>query len=925
MREVSFIERTVTEMLDTSFITNCVTVETVLSTLEDDDASKELAVMEMEAHLASLESSRDVHMINDALVHAEACGMSREAVEKLRIRCESMKEQADHYNALKQCIACEDALKVQSVIQSATDAGFADGSKWVYSDGPAVFARAQAWLAEIERQASCESAFTKDLQNHAAIMNLSGDIAGISSLLTSVSKQGGESDVTRDLQKRCETLSKQEDFANKVLACRPAFISGFLSGVRKSFSGGPSSNVDDLEKTMAALREADLATPDGWIVPDGAYLVARLQQWITLLHKVEDSESSAATTAASLAAGKPEQDAAAALKACLAEKADIDRVRKAVDLAHSGGFASTGSWTLPSGPSLMALGETLLEALEEQEEAKAGHGFAHDDLEVQMHILKPLLQSLADMELTQRLDSRCQNLHAQLPVRRHLQLAASSGAEGELVKALETAKESELHGDSNWVLPDGVIAHTRASAKLDGLRGAKEAHEAARNAVEAELKELADSSDLNAMSTCVAKAKGCAADAAVLAPVEARLNSMREQLEMRKELRSCALSDDRQHIADVTHKMTELGYDSPDKWILSDGSKLFARALERLGCLDELEAVKNRITKAARLFDAREMHAAFTEANDAGIPQSSYTRDHNVFLKIQDGEFVQNKSTELAKHANDGDAYVVMVNNLNAQLDELGLRTDSHDMKEVAKALLTKRRQSVPNASEVFEDLENFSRLRDPLNWGVRGVASKEEEVNQDVMLVHSLELLPQSLTELDEEADARACRTFHELLRFAGDKAGIAAYSSSVQPIIVVAKRGESMASEVYIQVMKQLTKNPSVESMTRYWQVMRALCEATKPNEEMRRFVEAFLKKPFVCETDDGDDGVSSRSLSRTRKESVMSRRNSKKSRSASMLDVEQRGVPGISRVEFLQNTAPKLASACLKALLDTDHEGA
>jgi hypothetical protein len=277
--------------------------------------------------------------------------------------------------------------------------------------------------------------------------------------------------------------------------------------------------------------------------------------------------------------------------------------------------------------------------------------------------------------------------------------------------------------------------------------------------VEAELKELSESSDLHAMSTCVAKAKACCADASLLAPVEERFNLMREQLDLRKELQSCAMSEDRQHIADVINKMTELGYDSLEKWILQDGSKLFARALARQELLDELETVKTRIQKAARLFDARELHAAFTEANEKGISQSTYTREHNVFLKIQNGEFVQAKSAELAKRANDGDAYVTMVNNLNAQLDELGLRTDSHDMKEVTKALMAKSRKSLFNATDVFEDLRNFSRLRDPLEWGTKGVASKEEDVdiNENVMLVHSLDLLPQSLTELDEEVWMRS------------------------------------------------------------------------------------------------------------------------------------------------------------------------
>merc|ERR1719491_1280478 len=99
---------------------------------------------------------------------------------------------------------------------------------------------------------------------------------------------------------------------------------------------------------------------------------------------------------------------------------------------------------------------------------------------------------------------------------------------------------------------------------------------------------------------------------------------------------------------------------------------------------------------------------------------------------------------------------------------------------------------------KAFSDLTNFSRLRDPLNWGTAAADDEDEESDPDGyiskgegMLKFSAEYITQSLTVLNDELEHAALSNFHNLLRHMGDKPCVT-ISNSEEPILKAARKGE-------------------------------------------------------------------------------------------------------------------------------------
>jgi hypothetical protein len=76
------------------------------------------------------------------------------------------------------------------------------------------------------------------------------------------------------------------------------------------------------------------------------------------------------------------------------------------------------------------------------------------------------------------------------------------------------------------------------------------------------------------------------------------------------------------------------------------------------------------------------------------------------------------------------------------------------------------------------------------------------------------------------------------------GDKP--AAYiGSKEEPVILLAKRTPALRDEIFIQVMKQLTGNPSPESVLCGWKLLKKLCQAVTPSEDLCDFLRYFLQR--------------------------------------------------------------------------------
>merc|ERR1712046_470446 len=97
--------------------------------------------------------------------------------------------------------------------------------------------------------------------------------------------------------------------------------------------------------------------------------------------------------------------------------------------------------------------------------------------------------------------------------------------------------------------------------------------------------------------------------------------------------------------------------------------------------------------------------------------------------------------------------------------------------------------------------------------------------------------------------------------------------------------KQDAALLDEIYVQLMKQLTSNPSVRSATSGWELFQKLVETTMPTQELRDFVRAFLMNMTTPPKDEEEKEKESSSL-------LVPRRSATRSRAVStMVEAESR----------------------------------
>jgi len=267
-------------------------------------------------------------------------------------------------------------------------------------------------------------------------------------------------------------------------------------------------------------------------------------------------------------------------------------------------------------------------------------------------------------------------------------------------------------------------------------------------------------------------------------------------------------------------------------------------------------------------------------------------------------------------------------------LEVLGLKIDSSEMQHVAKELATTHtgRRSVFKGNsfvdklgqKVYTDLANYSDLRDPMNWGQVGLAEKdaEEQPSAESMLRHSHEAINEPLTKMDgvqekerRDIEKNAVKNFKDLLRCMGDKPG-AFTGDKAEPILKNIKKEGALRDEVYVQMMKQLTENPSTKSLQNGWELFQRLIREGLPNGELCEFLRGFLEKMAALQTEEvekQEDGMPS------------SMRKSGRKKTMNKLEVTEarQKERSASRSDFMKNTLPLLVKSTLAIFVDVHGE--
>merc|ERR1712137_466825 len=112
------------------------------------------------------------------------------------------------------------------------------------------------------------------------------------------------------------------------------------------------------------------------------------------------------------------------------------------------------------------------------------------------------------------------------------------------------------------------------------------------------------------------------------------------------------------------------------------------------------------------------------------------------------------------------------------------------------------------------------------------------------------------------DKYEAAALQNFRNLLVCMGERTAQSVQRKAAEEAIVtLADEDHKMLDEVYMQVMKQLTWDPSERSMHRGFQLLHRLCQRSAPEKELAEFVRAFLKAhadPPDPDDEDDDDAA-------------------------------------------------------------------
>mmetsp|Transcript_66237 Transcript_66237/g.175467 ORF Transcript_66237/g.175467 Transcript_66237/m.175467 type:complete len:1736 (-) Transcript_66237:104-5311(-) len=497
---------------------------------------------------------------------------------------------------------------------------------------------------------------------------------------------------------------------------------------------------------------------------------------------------------------------------------------------------------------------------------------------------------LPQMELIASLEDRCKRLRAQLPV----------------VKAMNdmVVKDWDLHNLTElcaFASSIGELAgHDGKILWIDELGGAKlfediqvtvnilqeqqrlleeqkkreaEAKEAEARAAEARAKEAeAKAAEARASKLAASEALAKQAQEAEEKAEEARQAEAKARAE--SEAEAIARSEAKaQAEAEALEKARYVEKGPEEKFSHRKSKRQTMTGLDS----DGQQKILIALTVACEEFDALALEESLSEAIAQGLPAKDLATAERAFEQMQTDAFLTDNITRVTASVLAPKASAQSLRclaNLVQQAQRLNLASDAvaaakpalqHGVKQRMRTTLTGDIFSLSGVENLhasdghFDDLANFRGLKSPSRWKGhrRSRLFKAGSSGAQAMLSHSKNEIKEALTTVSASYEIKAMETFRDILGWMCDRVvpecqrlGIA------QNICDSAKTDTAIGDETYVQVMKQLTNNPSKRSALFGWKLMLLLCQQFSPSEDLSEFVRAFLVRSL--KTNAGSDDI-------------------------------------------------------------------
>lgn len=157
------------------------------------------------------------------------------------------------------------------------------------------------------------------------------------------------------------------------------------------------------------------------------------------------------------------------------------------------------------------------------------------------------------------------------------------------------------------------------------------------------------------------------------------------------------------------------------------------------------------------------------------------------------------------------------------------------------EAVQAKLRERQEKASHSKFSFRLYPGLRTPDDFAKTVILQKRKL--KEGMLNWSNQLIPKSLTELPSAEESKMAIQIHKsLLGYMGDKV-MSFPATLAESILTTGHENIKLRDEIYLQIMKQLTKNPTADSIAKGWQVMCMCVSCFPPSSEFEYYLMNFM----------------------------------------------------------------------------------
>eukprot|EP00397_Hematodinium_sp_SG-2012_P000398 GEMP01000398.1.p1 GENE.GEMP01000398.1~~GEMP01000398.1.p1 ORF type:complete len:1716 (+),score=392.76 GEMP01000398.1:66-5213(+) len=428
-----------------------------------------------------------------------------------------------------------------------------------------------------------------------------------------------------------------------------------------------------------------------------------------------------------------------------------------------------------------------------------------------------------------KLKERCNKLKVQLPLLKALECADLTKENlAEFTRILDAIKVAGLDAHpEEWITPDGAVYSSGMQRRVEELKKMidaekKKAEEAKQRAQKAErmVKEARTPEER-------VKAERLAQEAAE------KSKNAQEKLQ---------------------------NYNVPEKGAPKEKRRDTITGMK----VQDQEMLVEQLKVASLEYDVVQLELLLREAVQNGIPQTELREHEELFHHLQQEQYVLRcmEETSYKVSAEMPSATTLkQLGNLARQGGKLGLPPllTQNTILAMQRGVRMRARSEFHKADtleldlqvDAFNDLSKFPLLQDARKWqGTKGTGfSRIFGYNKDNMLVHSTERILGPLTKVPSNLKSLAVQNFRNVLGWMGDRIVQECRRTGLGvDIVTLAKSHAELRDEIYVQVMKQLTDNPSLRAELLGWKLLLMLCQQIAPSAHLLEFVRAFLRKAIT-----------------------------------------------------------------------------